>query len=179
MTNNGISYVSRRLWPELLKIQSAMAQARMGANASGTPETVGLFQKLSGAAPTNDAVFVLQNGASGVMVCGHTPQSGRELVAGVIVSPLGMLAAVAIPNFVKARETSQRNYCINNLRMIEAAKEQWALANNKAQGDAVDADGITAYLKGAKLPVCVIGGSYTLNPVGTKCTCNMPGHTLR
>ena len=45
----------------------------------------------------------------------------------IVVAIIGLLAAIAIPNFVKARTTSQTNACINNLRQIDGAKQQWAL----------------------------------------------------
>lgn len=45
----------------------------------------------------------------------------------IVVAIIGLLAAIAIPNFVRARTTSQQNACINNLRLIDAAKQQWAL----------------------------------------------------
>jgi len=48
----------------------------------------------------------------------------------IVVAIIGLLAAIAIPNFVRARQTSQTNACINNLRQIDGAKQQWALENN-------------------------------------------------
>ena len=48
----------------------------------------------------------------------------------IVVAIIGLLAAIAIPNFVKARTTSQMNACINNLRQIDAAKQQWGLETN-------------------------------------------------
>jgi len=62
----------------------------------------------------------------------------------IVVAIIGLLAAIAIPNFVHARQVSQTNACINNLRQIDAAKQQWALENG--QGSAAvpgDADVIT------------------------------------
>ena len=53
----------------------------------------------------------------------------------IVVAIIGLLAAIAIPNFVRARQTSQTNACINNLRQIDGAKQQWALENGKQQGD--------------------------------------------
>jgi prepilin-type N-terminal cleavage/methylation domain-containing protein len=52
----------------------------------------------------------------------------------IVVAIIGLLAAIAIPNFVKARQTAQRNACISNLRQIDGAKEQWALENKKSAG---------------------------------------------
>jgi prepilin-type N-terminal cleavage/methylation domain-containing protein len=49
----------------------------------------------------------------------------------IVVAIIGLLAAIAIPNFVRARQTSQTNACINNLRQIDAAKQQWALESGQ------------------------------------------------
>ena len=64
----------------------------------------------------------------------------------IVVAIIGLLAAIAIPNFVRARQTSQTNACINNLRQIDSAKQQWALENGKSAGDTpADAD-ISTYI---------------------------------
>ena len=54
----------------------------------------------------------------------------------IVVAIIGLLAAIAIPNFVKARTSAQKNACIANMRQIEGAKEQWALENKKTEGAA-------------------------------------------
>jgi prepilin-type N-terminal cleavage/methylation domain-containing protein len=78
----------------------------------------------------------------------------------IVVAIIGLLAAIAIPNFVKARATSQANACINNMRQLDAAVNQWALEAKKKQGDqAVTAD-ITPYIKlnaAGSLPPCPAG----------------------
>ena len=89
----------------------------------------------------------------------------------IVVAIIGLLAAIAIPSFIKARESSQTNACINNLRQIDAAKEQWALANKKVTGDAVvDAD-VEVYIKSGR-PNCPADGTYTFGAVGTDPTCD-------
>ncbi len=50
----------------------------------------------------------------------------------IVVAIIGLLAAIAIPNFVKARQTAQSNACLNNLRIVDAAKQQWALEKGLA-----------------------------------------------
>src|ERR1700760_4241835 len=80
----------------------------------------------------------------------------------IVVAIIGLLAAIAIPNFIKARETARKNTCINNLRLIDGAIQQWALESNKNSGDNVSLPALTVYLNR--------GGSGTINdPNGVKC----------
>src|SRR5262252_7846765 len=64
----------------------------------------------------------------------------------IVVAIIGLLAAIAIPNFVKARQNSQTNACVNNLRQIDGAKQQWALENGKTGATTVGTTSITPYL---------------------------------
>jgi prepilin-type N-terminal cleavage/methylation domain-containing protein len=80
----------------------------------------------------------------------------------IVVAIIGLLAAIAIPNFVKARNTAQSNACINNMRQIESAIQQWALENRKKDDAIIVSASIAAYIKGEKLPECPGGGKYTL-----------------
>lgn len=96
----------------------------------------------------------------------------------IVVAIIGLLAAIAIPNFVKARTTAQKNACIANLKQIDGAIQQWALENKKATADTVGSADYTPYLKGSQLPACPGGGAYTSTTVGTSPTCNISGHTL-
>jgi prepilin-type N-terminal cleavage/methylation domain-containing protein len=97
----------------------------------------------------------------------------------IVVAIIGLLAAIAIPNFVKARTVSQKNACIENLRQIFGAKHTWAFENKKP-ASAVPGDddifGATLYINGK--PSCPASGDYTLAAVDQKPTCNIAGHTL-
>lgn len=73
---------------------------------------------------------------------------------------------------------SQVNGCINNLRILEGAKEQWALENRKPVGTLVNPVDLQPYLKGGVIPMCSAGGVYSLNSVGVLPACNIPGHAL-
>ncbi len=94
----------------------------------------------------------------------------------IVVAIIGLLAAIAIPSFMKARTTSQKNACINNLRQMEAAKEQWALETKQSQGATAVTTACTEYLKAS--PVCPAGGTYAYLNVGTNATCTVTNHTL-
>jgi prepilin-type N-terminal cleavage/methylation domain-containing protein len=92
----------------------------------------------------------------------------------IVVAIIGLLAAIAIPNFVRARTQSQKNACINNLRQIDGSVQQWALENKQASTAAVSFGAISGYLKNSV--ICPSGGttfanSYTLHGVTGKPTC--------
>src|SRR5437764_13723108 len=92
----------------------------------------------------------------------------------IVVAIIGLLAAIAIPNFIKARTTSQMNACINNLRQVDGAIQQWALEQKKDAAATVAFSDISAYLKNSV--ICPSGGttfanSYTIVDVATKPVC--------
>jgi prepilin-type N-terminal cleavage/methylation domain-containing protein len=77
----------------------------------------------------------------------------------IVVAIIGLLAAIAIPNFIKARATSQSNACINNLRQIDAANQQWALEHSKQSTDSALVADLAPYLgRGAGETVNTAGG---------------------
>src|SRR5678810_193148 len=106
------------------------------------------------------------------MIVKTSRKSGFTLVEiMIVVAIIGLLAAIAIPNFIKARTTSQMNACINNLRQIDGAIQQWALENKKDATAKVTFPDISGYLKNSV--VCPAGGttfgnSYTIDDVVTK-----------
>jgi len=98
----------------------------------------------------------------------------------IVVAIIGLLAAIAIPNFIRARTTSQKNACINNLRQIDGAIQQWALENKKDSAASVGFTDVSPYLKNAV--ICPSGGtafsdSYTISDVQTKPLCKKVGST--
>jgi len=99
----------------------------------------------------------------------------------IVVAIIALLAAIAIPNFVKARSLRQKSACIANLKQIEGAKATWAMEMKKslsATPATTELYGATLYIREA--PGCPGGGTYTENAVDTKPTCTLSteGHTL-
>jgi prepilin-type N-terminal cleavage/methylation domain-containing protein len=97
----------------------------------------------------------------------------------IVLAIIGLLAAIAIPNFVKSRTLAQQNACIDNLRTIQSAKQVWALEHKKLSSDAVgevDLVGPLLYVKNR--PVCPAGGDYDYGTVGENVTCTITNHTL-
>lgn len=96
----------------------------------------------------------------------------------IVVAIIGMLASMAIPNYVKTRATSQKTACINNLRQIDGAIQQYALENKKAPTDPVTETDVTPYLK--NLVACPAGGtkfsdSYKVADCTTPPVCTTAG----
>jgi hypothetical protein len=91
---------------------------------------------------------------------------------------LAMMLALAIPNFIRARNTRCCNACVNNLRQIDGAKQQWAVENKKEATDTPTPDDIRVYIKNSQFPDCPEGGTYQVNPVGKDPTCSIPDHRL-
>ena len=102
----------------------------------------------------------------------------------IVVAIIGLLAAIAIPNFIKARETARKNTCINNLRLIDGAIQQWALESNKSSTDTVSLGALTVYLgRGGTGTInatpggtdCPSGGQYSATTVNQKPVCSFSG----
>ena len=96
------------------------------------------------------------------------------------VAILGILMAIAIPNFLAIRANVQKDMCINNLRQLKLAKEQWALENNKLDSDTPVAADLNSYIKdGTNSLVCPqdtgksFNTSYTINNVATDPACKI------
>src|SRR5437879_1148279 len=115
-----------------------------------------------------------------IMKIGASNKSGFTLVEiMIVVAIIGLLAAIAIPNFVKARTTSQQNACINNLRQYDGAVQVWALENKKASSDNYTLISIQPYIKlhsNQNLPSCPAGGTYASGgQVTNSPTCSLSG----
>jgi prepilin-type N-terminal cleavage/methylation domain-containing protein len=102
----------------------------------------------------------------------------------IVVAIIGLLASIAIPNFIHSREVSHKKACVANLRQLEGAVQNWALENRKSNGDSIDSTqlfGTTNYLK--LIPRCPAGGTYSYALVGAPqhVVCSLgtsDGHTL-
>jgi prepilin-type N-terminal cleavage/methylation domain-containing protein len=105
----------------------------------------------------------------------------------IVVAIIGLLAAIAIPNYVRARANAQASACINNLCKIDDAASEWALENKASTGDSINyPDVLKPYIKLNKngdIPPCPAGGTYTDGIVGTNPVCSLsdtvnPKHVL-
>lgn len=95
----------------------------------------------------------------------------------IVVAIIGMLAAIALPSFARARITSQANACINNLRQLDAAENQFALDTGLGTGATLNfPNDLLPYLK--SYPVCPAGGQYGGSAIGIAAPVCSIGNTI-
>jgi general secretion pathway protein G len=133
------------------------------------------------------------------VVCGHKARSrirasegslqGAGLALGGLITGylsialfllfIPILLAVGLPALAKAKAAAQTAMCVNNLRTIDFAKEQWAQENQKQPTDVPKPEDLNSLMdKPFSALTCPLGGKYTINSVGEKATCSVPGHKL-
>ena len=99
----------------------------------------------------------------------------------IILLIIGILVAMAFPNFQHARRITRKSICMNNLRQIESALGRWALENEITTGttltEAEEDEIYSQFLRGGE-PECPSDGTYTINPIGStpQVTCDAEGH---
>ena len=95
----------------------------------------------------------------------------------IVVLIIGILLAIAVPQFVNARTQSQQSTCIANLSQIESAKEEWAMETAQpATATPAWTDLVTQYMKSQ--PNCPSGGAYTIQTLAVRPTCTVANHVL-
>lgn len=102
--------------------------------------------------------------------------AGFRLV--IASSLIALLVGLASVQWRWLRAQAEANTCKWSLGSIDEAKKQWALENDKKEGDEVHESDIRSYFKGGVLPSCEAGGKYTIGVVGKPPKCNLPGHAL-
>jgi prepilin-type N-terminal cleavage/methylation domain-containing protein len=100
----------------------------------------------------------------------HRPGGFTLVEIMIVVGIIGLLVGIALPNFIKSRASSQQNACINNMRQINSAVEQWAMENGQAPGSPAPtlATDLTPYVQlnsNSAIPNCPAGGTYVINNI--------------
>jgi len=121
----------------------------------------------------SSAVSVTTVNPHGWVVDSRSSDSLRQIVISPVVAFTAMFAGISVPAFQKAKSNAQRNACINNMRMLDGAKQQWALVNGAGPDAQPGFDDIGEFIGGDVS--CPQGGTYQLNSVGEKPTCSVHG----
>jgi hypothetical protein len=103
--------------------------------------------------------------------------SKKSTIAVVAAASLAVIALALLPAFIRARTTPAKNACVNNLRQLDGAKQQWELENHKSTNDVPTLEDLRPYL--LRPLVCPQGGTYLPGRVGEPPRCSVGGsHTL-
>jgi hypothetical protein len=173
---NQFTFMSERFGRILFQVQKQVINGQMAKGGSAVQAE--WMQTLFHNRPAF-AYSVSANTPQGCLTIGNSSQSFANMILLPAVAVPAMLAAIAVPNFVKARSTSQQNACLNNLRQIDAAKQQWALENSKKSTDVPTQKDLLPYLgRNGQFPRCPQGGTYTIGSVGESPRCSVAGHEL-
>ena len=91
----------------------------------------------------------------------------------IVVAIIGLLIAVAVPNFSKMRRDAQKTACHAQLQSIDGFKEMWATQEKRADNDTPSEAQLGEFFKGEVMPTCPGGGSYTIGAVTAGATCSI------
>lgn len=94
----------------------------------------------------------------------------------IVILVIGILLAIAAPQFVKAREASRFRTCASGLRALESAKSQWAIEQGKDENAMPNPADLAPFIK--VWPECPSGGNYTIGKVGDGSACSVPSHVF-
>jgi hypothetical protein len=171
---NSFGFVSQRFGQAMSKVWEQVFQTAGNPPGSHTA----LLQFLFGSGKASAAYVVAANTDQGWLAVANGNHHPAALLAMAATFPVGILGAVAIPSFVKARPGPMKPACINNLRQIRGAKHQWALENQKADADTPARADLEPYFLNKQFPACPDGGTYTINRVSDPPECSHAGHKL-
>ncbi|SPE56474.1 conserved exported hypothetical protein [Verrucomicrobia bacterium] len=109
-----------------------------------------------------------------------TSNSKRLTIIAVVAVFVMTAVAAVLPRLIRAHSTTASNTCVNNLRQIDSAKQQWMLECNQSTNQTPSWDAICPYLRRAEIPRCPQGGRYILGRVGEppRCSIGGSGHSL-
>lgn len=156
---SSVSYLSKRYMGSMLDMQRQMSEMAPGPNVDKA------MAKLYGKFAEGDVLGVGVACDDGFYSVTKAPYGGQQVLKSFMMMPVGMMAGIAVPSFMEARQSSQKNVMVNNLRQIDAAKEQWAMENNKSLGAEPGAEDIGVYIKGG-MPSFPQGSRYEIKPIG-------------
>ena len=110
---------------------------------------------------------------------GKQQEQLRALVAASQQASQQATVAALEQTQAQKKAAQERDACIRNLKEIDAAKQKWALVNNKTDVDIPTERDLLTYFSNGVMPVCPSGGTYGINAVGLPPTCSIPGHAIQ
>lgn len=162
-TGEGMAGLLNEVREQVMNKQRGMSNSPAGMLALLAPFPE---QPTGWIATSDDAGYLLEGRGNGMLPMLMTSQNLSWLMPMV-----GLVSRQAH----RSSKTVQQPPCLHNLRMLDLAKQQWALENNRSRGDTPEWEDIMPYLKNKNRPECPEGGDYTLQPLGQPPTCSHDG----
>ena len=155
--NNGLMYVAPRFGEVLNQLQ----QTALSAGTHQDPAAAGFvnaLMQMGGGPKTHSCALVILNLKDGILIGGASSGGCLDIVSGALVAPIGLLTAIAIPSFVSARSDARKSLCVNNMRLIEHAKEAYVISRNLQDTDPIFWKDIKQYVNAEEPLTCPQGG---------------------
>ncbi len=162
-----------QLQAQLDQLKSASAAAQGADNSRLRTDNQSLAQKLSRSQREADQLRAVNQKLSQQL--SNTLTAAQQQLQQLTTENEQVRAAA---EQLGAQAIAERNVCINHLRQIDAAKQTWALENNKTAEAVPTAEQLLPFFKDETFPVCPSGGNYSINAVGELPACSIPGHVL-
>ncbi len=98
----------------------------------------------------------------------------------IVVAIIGLLSMIALPNFLKHRNSVRVKACMGNLRVINQAKASWAIETGRVSSSLPVTSDIIPYLRDGRMPECPADGTYRIRSVRRTPICSLwsEGHSL-
>jgi hypothetical protein len=168
---SSLTYLSKRYMRTVFDLQ------KQSMEMSGEQALTATMKEMYGIFSEGDIVEVGVVTPGGMYSVGQMPYGGRDVMKSVMIAPIGVMAAWALPSSIKARNASQKNMIINTLRQIDAAKEQCAIEKGMKEGDVISRQKVGEYIKGG-FPTFPEGVRYEVNAIGEAPSAVMPNGVM-
>jgi chromosome segregation ATPase len=168
-----------QLQSDLDQLKNSSVAMLNAENARLRAENQGLSQKLAQAQSTNSQMRGQNQKLTQQLEAAHSAvQQQQQQLQQIQAEAQPASPASESTTEPSATAVNQINTCVNNLRQIDAAKQQWALENNKTADAVPTVQDLLPYFRDDLFPVCPSGGTYTINAASVPPACSVPGHVL-
>jgi septal ring factor EnvC (AmiA/AmiB activator) len=167
-----------QLQAELDQLKNSSVSTLRTENARLRAENQGLTQKFSQLQNQNRQLQQQEQKLSQQLETAHSAAQQQQQQLEQMQTESQQAGTSATESAADTSASVQQNACINNLRLIDAAKQEWALEFNRPATALPTVQDLQPYFTDGLIPTCPAGGVYALNPAGVTPTCSIPGHLL-
>jgi uncharacterized protein (DUF3084 family) len=169
---------AEQLQSDLDKLKSSSVSTLSADNARLRTENQSLTQKFAQLQSQNRQLQQQAQKLNQQLETAHSTAQQQQQQMEQMQAESQQAGTTASESTADASAVAQQNACITNLRLIDAAKQEWALENERTANALPTVQDLLPYFLDGLTPTCPSGGVYSLNAVGVPPTCSIPGHVL-